>query len=620
MHRLLLILSLSLAGPLIPAALLATSVTPMTTSQRAAEAGAIFSATTESVRPFRGKGGLIYTRATFAVHEVFKGRVPSRVTVTYRGGVLGNEGDTVSLMPVLEPGDERLLFLALHPTVRLAAVGGPSGVQPLDARNLREIRELFSKPAPGEDLTAFKATDPAPAFLPRLPSARIAGGVNSDAIPDNALLSPPRRFTIADRGDPIRYVIDDEALPPGMTSGQAVKAVENALAAWTEISSLTFERLGYASFGKPADQVKFGDDVLAIQLHNLDGTIPDATTLGLGGQASTSGLFPDGGAGGRIGDTEFNRALRGYVILNHTAPGMQNLNTFEEVLCHEIGHALGLAHSSEDPNETDPLRREAIMYYATTGEGRGATLGAWDIDAIGFAYAADSQPPFAFDRVLRVVSGTRPLANPEVNELEIRGFSARNRPLTFDLYYPTETNGTFSRSGSVLRYTPGGYFETELADLSGGYYDRVFVRFNDGTHLSPPVQVRIVQILADGVPAAAPDGLPDSWMQLHFGSPTPIAGLSRPEDDPDGDGLTNLREFQLGTNPQSFDRFSVSSVTSRSILFPARPYEVYELHVSSDLVTWNPAGKAVRPTTESGEIRLPDSKADRQFFRVERVR
>jgi hypothetical protein len=40
------------------------------------------------------------------------------------------------------------------------------------------------------------------------------------------------------------------------------------------------------------------------------------------------------------------------------------------------------------------------------------------------------------------------------------------------------------------------------------------------------------------------DGLPDDWEYKYFGN------LNQgPEDDPDGDGLTNIREFELGTDP-----------------------------------------------------------------------
>ena len=44
------------------------------------------------------------------------------------------------------------------------------------------------------------------------------------------------------------------------------------------------------------------------------------------------------------------------------------------------------------------------------------------------------------------------------------------------------------------------------------------------------------------------DGLPDSWEIAKFGTLT-----YGPSDDPDHDGLTNLQEYQLGTNPNSPD-------------------------------------------------------------------
>ena len=40
------------------------------------------------------------------------------------------------------------------------------------------------------------------------------------------------------------------------------------------------------------------------------------------------------------------------------------------------------------------------------------------------------------------------------------------------------------------------------------------------------------------------DGLADSWEMANFGNLSQGAS-----GDPDGDGLTNLQEYQLGTNP-----------------------------------------------------------------------
>ncbi len=70
---------------------------------------------------------------------------------------------------------------------------------------------------------------------------------------------------------------------------------------------------------------------------------------------------------------------------------------------------------------------------------------------------------------------------------------------------------------------------------------------------------RIVNSLVDigayeAVPDTDGDGIPDWWMMQRFGHPTGQSGdQSLAGDDPDGDGYTNLEEFQNGGNPLKFD-------------------------------------------------------------------
>jgi hypothetical protein len=65
---------------------------------------------------------------------------------------------------------------------------------------------------------------------------------------------------------------------------------------------------------------------------------------------------------------------------------------FDEVVTHEIGHAIGMGHSSENPNEPNALLRDATMYFLLHLDGRGAGLRDDDIEGISALYPVDVDP------------------------------------------------------------------------------------------------------------------------------------------------------------------------------------------------------------------------------------
>ncbi len=79
------------------------------------------------------------------------------------------------------------------------------------------------------------------------------------------------------------------------------------------------------------------------------------------------------------------------------------------------------------------------------------------------------------------------------------------------------------------------------------------------------------------------DGLADSWEMQHFGS----LGAN-PGDDPDGDGVNNLREFRAGTNPtDAASRFEVLEITrvpnGISLLWSSQPDRRYRVKRTANL-------------------------------------
>ncbi len=628
MRAISLLLCLPIASfSLNSSALFAASVEPLSHEERTQLAHAVCRGTVESVVSYRSRDNLVHTKATIRITEVFKGRTPSRVTLHYRGGHLEEAGETVTGMPELKPGEDRLFFLARHQAGHFSTVAGPDGapiVSDSEPRHLnsaaepgvlQRMRSLYPSPAEGIDLGKFEAED------------------NNDFLQDHShavplsgdpmgLFLPPRRSIIPDRGEPIHYLVDADALPQGISEAEAIQAVENALAAWSEVSSATFQFEGIESFGEAASvygsEENMDDGRLRIQLHDSYDVVASGV-LGIGGHVYTwEPGFDDGGSGATIDGVGFHRVTRGYVVINHTATSLQNLNTFEATLCHEIGHALGLAHSSEVQNESDPYLREAIMFYQIHGDDRGATLAQWDKDVIETVHPAETPPPFGFDRYMRIVTSHTPLQNPEVNEITLRGHSLYADELTAELLHPTSTNGEFTRSGDVLAFTADGAFwdSDGFHPEDNEFHERVFVRFDDGRHQSAPAQVRVIQFLLD----SHANGLPDSWAEEHFGSASPTPGFSGPHDDPDGDGLTNLQEFLLGTHPLGNSRFRVSEFDQEFLRFEAQPYHVYELFESADLETWQPTGRVVQPTSSTGEFHLPSNGASRLFHRVHWLR
>jgi hypothetical protein len=98
------------------------------------------------------------------------------------------------------------------------------------------------------------------------------------------------------------------------------------------------------------------------------------------------------------------------------------------------------------------------------------------------------------------------------------------------------------------------------------------------TLAKPALQVYYTIGAGDG------DNLPDAWEIQKFGVLT-----YGDNDDPDGDGLTNLQEYSAGTHPaQKGDRFTVATQVLESggnftITWPSSPSKFYIIQFSDDL-------------------------------------
>jgi hypothetical protein len=120
-----------------------------------------------------------------------------------------------------------------------------------------------------------------------------------------------------------------------------------------------------------------------------------------------------------------------------------------------------------------------------------------------------------------------------------------------------------------------------------------------------------IQVRKLGDAASDSDGIPDWWRLCYFGHARgSAADISCANDDDDGDGMSNLRDYLAGTDP--LDANSVFRITTAAIAGPSADRRVSKDGKAAMIVA-KPAGQTGRAGFESERARnRPTRSRDRR--------
>lgn len=389
------------------------------------------------------RAGGVDTLAAVEVSETLKGFVPSTLTVRLPGGELNGRKHAVYGAAEMRPGERVVLFLrdrgdGTFATAQLAmgkyrVVG--TGSRALAVRDLqgavvlgaRKGRLMRRSPQEVRRLAEFKESlraggasydEVVPAALPLTQSVHGAFTM---------LGSTPARWYEADEGKPIVFTVDrDMANATGL---DAEWAVRQAMDAWSNADcggvTLQAETFGEAAPFDACDgksQITFGDP-----FNEIDPPSNCRGVLGVGGFCSSQGDRATNGI-------TYGRITEGDVVLANGFEGCDFWNNINlaEMVAHEVGHTIGLGHSSENRSEPDATLKDALMYYRSHFDGRGATLMSDDRHGLCMAYPKAAVPDADGDGIADAADNCKLVVNADQADSDGDGIGDLCDPLTLD--------------------------------------------------------------------------------------------------------------------------------------------------------------------------------------------
>lgn len=340
----------------------------------------------------------IYTFVTIDVAQSWGlDAQPARVVVKQLGGLVGGTAFVVGGQARFTVGEDVLVFLDVRPRDGTLSVSGLeqgkwvlNGAADVATSAVREMRGTDPAAVVARDYRTTTALQSLAALVGS--RARATGAVLEPAVPVAAggghdtplytlLSSTPARWHEADTSTPV--YVDTQAGGHPQFAGGGLTQLSNAAALWSAAGSLRLTN-GVSRTARCFSNSE-NDGRLSVTYGDPCNEIADASsTLAIGGAYYSSSPQRT------INGVTYWRITKGMIVTDNPTSKFSGFTTgcYEEMLVHELGHAIGFGHAAARP---------AIMYPSISSgcfsRVVSAPLGADDLAGMAAVYPGTGAPP-----------------------------------------------------------------------------------------------------------------------------------------------------------------------------------------------------------------------------------